>query len=120
VYSVVEIGGHQYKVQPGDLIDVQKLSDEEGKTVKFDKVLFVGGESTAVGTPLVSGATVKAKVIRQARDRKLIVYKWKRRSGRRVKNGHRQHYTGLLVTEISDGNKTVKMDAKHKNAKLLK
>lgn len=120
MYSVVEIGGHQYKVQPGDIIDVQKLSEEEGKTVNFEKVLLVGGENISVGTPVVDGATVTAKVLRQARDRKLIVYKWKRRSGRRVKNGHRQPYTGLLITEVSDGKNTVKMADDHKNAKYLK
>ena len=64
MYSVVEIAGHQYKVKAGDLIDVQKLSDEVGTEVTLDKVLFVGGDKTAVGTPVVEGATVKAKIIK--------------------------------------------------------
>ena len=102
MYSVVEIAGHQYKVKAGDLIDVQKLSDEVGSEVTLEKVLFVGGEKTAVGTPVVEGATVKAKIIRTDRARKIIVFK--RKPGLyKKKKGHRQHYTCLLITEIADG-----------------
>ena len=75
MYSVVEIAGHQYRVKAGDLIDVQKLSDEVGTEVTLDKVLFVGGDKTAVGTPVVEGATVKAKIIKTDRARKIIVFK---------------------------------------------
>lgn len=121
MYSVVEIGGHQYKVKAGDLIDVQKLDQENGATVELDKVLFVGGDNAIVGAPTVKGAKVTAKVVRQDRDRKIIVFK-RRPGGYQRKNGHRQHYTALLVTEINDGNgNTSKIDAKSKLAeKYLK
>lgn len=120
MFTVVEIKGHQYRVQAGDLIDVEKVDVEAGKTVTFDQVLLVGGDNTIVGLPTVSGAKVTAKVVRQARTRKIFVLK--RAPGRyRRKNGHRQEYTGLLITEIADGKGgTAKIDAGHKNAKYLK
>jgi large subunit ribosomal protein L21 len=119
MYSVVEIKGHQYKVSPGDLIDVEKLDVEEGKTVELDKVLLIGGEKTLVGAPTVAGAKVVAQVVKQGRTRKLIVLR--RSPGHyRKKNGHRQHFTGLVITEINDGKGGVaKIDAGHKNAKRL-
>ena len=102
MYSVVEIAGHQYRVRPGDLFDVEKLTNEEGSLVEFNRVLFVGGEQPVVGLPLVEGATVKAKVIRQFKDKKILMMKrvpgkWRRRKG------HRQPLTCLFITEISDG-----------------
>lgn len=120
MFSIVEIMGHQYRVQPGDLIDVQKMEGDEGKLVTLDKVLLVGGATPIVGLPTVGGASITAKIVRHGRSRKIFVLK--RAPGKyRRKNGHRQHYTGLLITEINDGKggKT-KMDADHKNAKLLK
>ncbi|MBL6988274.1 MAG: 50S ribosomal protein L21 [Bacteriovoracaceae bacterium] len=102
MYGVVEISGHQYRVCPGDLIDVEKLADEAGTMVEFDKVLFIGGENIQVGLPSVEGAKVTAKVLKHAKERKLIVFK--RKPGHRtVKKGHRQNYTALLITEINDG-----------------
>ena len=77
MYGVVEIAGHQYKVKAGDIIDVQKLTAEVGSDVKLDKVLFVGGEKTAVGTPIVSGASITARVVRTDRSRKILVFKRK-------------------------------------------
>ncbi len=117
MYSVVEIKGHQYKVQAGDLIDVEKIDAEVGKTVDLDQVLLVGGAATIVGLPTVKGAKVVAQVVRQARTRKLIVFTRKPGSYRK-KNGHRQHYTGLLITEIHDGKGgVVKAEAKAKKTK---
>jgi large subunit ribosomal protein L21 len=102
MYGVVEVAGHQYRVSPGDIIDVNRLEQDEGSSIELDKVLFIGGENPVVGLPQVDGAKVKAKVVRQARDRKIIVFK--RRPGLwRKKRGHRQHYTGLLITDIDDG-----------------
>lgn len=120
MYCIVEIKGHQYKVQPGDLIDVEKMSDEAGKTVSLSDVLLVGGEKVLIGQPTVAGATVTAKVVRHGRTRKILVLK--RAPGRyRRKNGHRQDYTGLLITEVADGKgATSKIDSNHKNAKYLK
>jgi large subunit ribosomal protein L21 len=117
MYTVVEIKGHQYKLSAGDLIDVEKIEAEVGATVSFDQVLLVGGTKTIVGAPVVGGATVTAKVVRQGRTRKILILK-RKPGGRRVKNGHRQCYTGLLITEINDGQGGVtKAEAKTKAAK---
>ena len=114
MYTVVEIKGHQYKLKAGDLIDVEKIDVEEGATVSFDQVLLIGGTKTIVGAPVVGGAKVTAKVVRQARTRKILVLKRKPGAYRR-KNGHRQCYTGLLITEINDGQGGVsKAEAKAK------
>lgn len=99
MYSVVEIKGHQYRVQEGDIIDVQKMDGEVGDKVKFDQVLFTGGDAPKIGTPLVAGAVVNAEIIRQARSRKIIILK--RKPGKhRSKNGHRQYYTALKITGL--------------------
>ena len=117
MYGVVEISGHQYRVQAGDVLDVQKLADEAGQTIELDKVLFIGGEKAMVGQPVVSGAKVTAKVIKHDRSRKVIVFKRKPGKYRR-KNGHRQHYTSLLITEIADGQgNAAKIEADSKSAK---
>ncbi len=116
MYGVVEIAGHQYCVKAGDIIDVEKLAQEVDSQVEFDKVLFIGGDNVLVGLPTVNGAKISAKVVRQARARKVLVLK--RRPGRYVKcRGHRQSYTGLLITEIHDGKGNVaKAEAKAKKA----
>jgi large subunit ribosomal protein L21 len=102
MYTVVEIKGHQYKLSAGDLIDVEKIDAEVGSSVTFDQVLLVGGTKTIVGAPIIGGATVTAKVVKQGRTRKILVLK-RKPGGSRRKNGHRQCYTGLLITEINDG-----------------
>jgi large subunit ribosomal protein L21 len=120
MYGIVQVGGHQYKVSAGDVIDVQKLDSETGSNIDLDNVLLIGGESVQVGAPTIKGAKIKAQVIRQARSRKVIVLK--RKPGRYVKkNGHRQPYTSLLITEINDGQgNTDKIAKDNKNAKYLK
>ena len=112
MYSIVEIKGHQYRVQAGDTIDVQKMDEEVGKTIELKDVLFVGGKKVAVGAPLVEGAKVMAEITLQGRSRKEIVLK--RKPGKYVKkNGHRQLFTGLLIKEIHDGQgNTEKADKK--------
>ena len=99
MYGVVEIAGHQYRVEAGMTLDVQKLSDEAGSTVEFDRVLLVGGEKTLVGKPVVDGAKVVAEVVKHDRARKIIVFKRKPGKYRR-KNGHRQEFTTLKIKEI--------------------
>jgi large subunit ribosomal protein L21 len=99
MYCIVEVQGHQYLVKKGDKIDVEKLEGEAGKTVEFDKVLFVGGSKVAVGAPTVSGAKVVAKIVRTDRSRKVWVLK--RAPGKyRKKNGHRQPFTCIEITDI--------------------
>jgi len=103
MYSIVEIKGHQYKVQVGDVIDVDKFDAKVNDEITLDRVLFSDGK---VGTPTVA-TTVTAKVIRQARDRKIIVLK--RKPGKYVKkNGHRTHYTCLEITAIGGSTKKAK------------
>lgn len=102
MYTVVEIKGHQYKVKAGDLIDVERIDMEVGKTVDFDQVLMIGGTTTIVGAPVIGGAKVTAEIVRQGRTRKILVLK-RKPGGSRRKNGHRQCYTGLRITEIADG-----------------
>lgn len=117
MYSVVEIKGHQYKLSAGDMIDVEKIDAEVGATLSFDQVLLIGGTTTVVGVPTVAGAKVTATVVRQGRTRKILVLK-RKPGAYRKKNGHRQCYTALLVTEISDGKGGVsKAEAKTKAAK---
>ena len=99
MYGVVEIQGHQYKVQEGDIVDIQKMDAEVGSKIELDQVLFIGGDTPKVGTPIVEGAKITAEVVRQARSRKIIIFK--RKAGlSRSKNGHRQHYTALKITGI--------------------
>lgn len=106
MYAIIETGGKQYKVQAGDKVRVEKLNAEVGSTVAMDKVLFVGGENAAVGTPVVDGAKVEAKVLKQGKAKKVIVYKYKPKKGYHKKNGHRQLFTELEISSISFGGVT--------------
>lgn len=117
MYGIVEIGGHQYRVEAGTILDVEKISADQGKSLEFDQVLFIGGEKPAVGLPTVEGAKVTATVIRQGKGKKQIVFK-RRPGGYKRKNGHRQLFTSLLVTEIADGKgQSNKIDPQSKEAK---
>ena len=102
MYAVIQTGGKQYKVTEGECLKVEKLAGDAGAAVVLDQVLFVGGNGQPkVGKPLISGANVETKIVRQARDRKVLVYKKKRRKGYEKKVGHRQPYTELKVTKIN-------------------
>ncbi len=104
MYAVIETGGKQYRVEKGQKLRVEKLDGKAGDKVEFDRVLLVrtgeGDDAVAVGTPVVSGAKVEAEIVAQARDKKIVVFKFKRRKGYRRKQGHRQHYTELMITGI--------------------
>ena len=101
MYAVVETGGKQYKVKSGDTLRVEKLEGDIGSEITLDKVLLAGtGDKVKTGAPYVKGATVAAKIVEQHRTRKVIVFKYKRRKGYRVKRGHRQHYTALRIGDI--------------------
>ena len=101
MYAVIETGGKQYKVEQGDVVFVEKLNVEAGETVTFDKVLIVGGDDVKVGAPYVAGATVTANVIKNGKDKKIIVYKYKPKKGYHKKQGHRQPYTKVEITAIN-------------------
>lgn len=101
MFAVIRTGGKQYRVAKDDVIRVEKLAVEPGKKVTLDEVLMVGeGSSVKVGTPLVEGAAVTAEVLEQARARKIIVFKKKRRKNYRRTRGHRQHETVLRIIDI--------------------
>lgn len=101
MYAIIETGGKQYKVEQGDVVFVEKLGVEEGETVTFDKVLVVGGDDVKVGTPYVDGASVEASVVKNGKDKKIIVYKYKSKKGYHKKQGHRQPYTKLEIKKIN-------------------
>jgi len=101
MYAVVKTGGKQYRVSPGDSIDVEKLPHEVGEQVELDEVLLVAnGSGTQIGRPLVEGAKVKATVTRQAKGRKVIIFKIRSSKRYRRRKGHRQHFTRLRIDEI--------------------
>ncbi|MBM7453289.1 large subunit ribosomal protein L21 [Acholeplasma morum] len=101
MYAVIKTGGKQLKVEVGQEIYVEKLDVEVDGVVTFNEVLLVGGESTVVGNPLVNGASVTAKVLKQGRAKKIIVFKYRPKKDYRRKQGHRQSYTKLLVESIN-------------------
>ena len=102
MYAVVATGGKQYRVSPGDRIEVEKLAGEVGQTIALNHVMMIGGEGQAVliGTPRLADAWVEAQVVAQKRGKKIIVFKHKRRKGYRRKQGHRQSLTALQITGI--------------------
>ena len=102
MYAVVRTGGKQYRLGIGDSVKVEKLSDEVGNIVELSQILMVsdGGE-VKVGTPLVTGASVKAEIVGHGRNKKIRVFKMKRRKKYRRTQGHRQAFTQLKVTEIN-------------------
>ena len=100
MYAIIATGGKQYKVAEGDIITIEKLGVEAGEKVTFDQVLALGGEELKVG-PAVAGATVEASVVKEGRGKKVIVYKYKRKTGYHKKNGHRQAFTQVKIEKIN-------------------
>ena len=101
MYAVIETGGKQYKVAPGQKLKIEKLEVEEGKEVLFDQVLLVGSDDgVQIGTPMLSGATVTAQVLSQGRHKKIKIIKFKRRKHYDRQYGHRQYFTEVEITGI--------------------
>lgn len=102
MYAVIKTGGRQYKVEPGQIIRIGKLQAQVGENVTLSEVLLVkDGDSLKAGAPLLEGATVEATVLTHDRDKKIIVFKKKRRQGYQKTQGHRQDYTEIKVTAIN-------------------
>ena len=102
MYAIVEIAGQQFKVAKDQKVYVHRLQGEEGSSVSFDKVyLLDDGTQVTLGAPAITGASVEAKVVKHLKGDKVIVFKKKRRKGYRVKNGHRQSLTEILIQSIS-------------------
>lgn len=113
MFAVIKTGGKQYTVAPEDVIKIEKLEGEAGETVVFDNVLLVSNDGdTQIGAPVVEGATVAAEIVEQARGRKIIIFKKRRRQNSRRRNGHRQHFTSVKITEILTGGKAPAKTAK--------
>ena len=101
MYAILETGGKQYKVQPGDVIEVERLDGEVGSRVELDNVLLmVGDDGPSFGTPTADGARVVAEVVEQGKAKKVIVFKYKNKVRYRRKTGHRQMITRLRITDI--------------------
>ncbi len=100
-FAIIKTGGKQYKVQEGDTLSVEKL-EHSGDKITFDQVLLVSGDKEAqIGKPLVSGAKVEAKVIEDGKAKKKMVFRYKNKTRRRKKKGHRQPYTKVQITKIT-------------------
>ena len=100
-YAVIRTGGKQYRVEPGTTIRVEKIDGEVGSAVTFGEVLLFGGDAIRIGTPLVDGVTVRGEIVSHARDKKVLIFKKKRRKNYRRKKGHRQHLTVLRIGDVS-------------------
>lgn len=101
VYAIIRTGGKQYQVATGDLLRVEKLAGAQGDSIELSDVLaVVEGEKITIGQPVVEGAKVVARIVEQGKAKKVLVFKKRRRQGYRVKNGHRQQFTGLQISEI--------------------
>jgi large subunit ribosomal protein L21 len=104
-YAVIRTGGKQYRVTSGELLRIELLKGDVGSQVEFSDVLLTANDgSVQVGTPLVAGASVTAQIVEQGKERKIIVFKKKRRQGYRRKQGHRQHFTAVRVENINMAN----------------
>ena len=101
MYAIIATGGKQYKVAEGDSINVEKLGGEAGEQVTFDQVLAVNDGSLKVGQPTVANASVTASVVKEGKAKKVIVYRYKRKTGYHKKNGHRQQYTQVKIEKIN-------------------
>ena len=100
--AVIVTGGKQYTVAEGDILYIEKLGVEAEETVKFDQVLAVlDGENTKIGAPVVEGAAVEAKVVKNGKAKKITVFKYKSKKGEKKKQGHRQPYTKVEITKIA-------------------
>lgn len=101
MYAVIETGGKQYRVQPGETVVVETLPGDAGDAIQFDRVLLISDDqSVAVGRPAIEGAVVTGEIVEQGLGEKLIVYKFKRRKNQRKRNGHRQPYTAVKIASV--------------------
>ena len=101
MFAVIETGGKQFKIKSGDIIKVEKLETDIGETVKFDNVLFLSdGKEVLCGTPNLENVNVEAEVLEHGRDKKVLVFKKRRRKDYKKRYGHRQYFTKLRITDI--------------------
>ena len=104
MYAVIKSGGKQHRVEPGEVLELEKLDAEAGATVDFDQVMLIGdGKDVKIGAPFVDGGKVTAEVVEHGRGDKITVIKFHRRKNYRRQAGHRQYYTKVRIKEISGG-----------------
>ena len=101
MYAVIKTGGKQYKVSEGDFLKIEKLAGEVGDTIELGEVLMVGGDTVKIGTPLVPSASVTGKIVEQGKDKKILVFKSKRRKDSCKLRGHRQPRTIVKIVKIN-------------------
>jgi len=101
MYAVIKTGGKQYKVSEGEFLKVEKLAGEVGDTIELGEVLMVGGDTVKIGTPLVPNASVTGKIVEQGKEKKILVFKSKRRKDSRKLRGHRQPRTIVKIEKIN-------------------
>jgi len=100
--AVIKTGGKQYTVNPGDVLDVELVPGNPGDNIEFKEVLMVSNDKgeVQIGTPLLENAVVKAKIVKETKGKKIVVFKFRRRKDYRNRNGHRQRYTTVEITDI--------------------
>ena len=119
--AIVKISGKQYNVGKSTKLFVDKLQEKEGSKITFDNVLMVdNGSNTKIGNPVVAGATVEAKIVKHFKDKKVIVFKKKRRKGYKVKNGHRQQMTEIIIEKVNEKSASKPKAASKLNEEKLK
>ena len=101
MYAIIETGGKQYRVQEGDVLNIEKFNVEAGDVVEFDKVLVLAGEELKVGAPYVEGAKVVGEVVENGKAKKVIIFKYKAKKDYRKKQGHRQPYTMVKIVSLT-------------------
>ena len=119
MYAIIEACGRQYKVEEGMIVFFEKLNEEEGKKVSFDKVILISDNGNVqVGNPTIDGAKVEGKVVSNGRGKKIIVFKYKPKKNERKTRGHRQDYTKVEITSIITKNSNSKKATKKEDAKV--
>lgn len=103
MYAIFETGGKQYKASKGDIVFVEKLDGEPGKLVSFDALVVADGDDIRIGTPIVEGAKVRAKIVEHGKEKKVVIFKYKPKRNYRKKQGHRQPFTKIRITSIAVG-----------------
>jgi large subunit ribosomal protein L21 len=103
VYAIFETGGKQYKASKGDIVFVEKLDGEPGKLVSFDALVVADGDDIKIGTPIVEGAKVRAKIVEHGKEKKVVMFKYKPKRNYRKKQGHRQPFTKIRITSVGAG-----------------
>ena len=103
MYAIFETGGKQYKASKGDIVFVEKLDGDPGKLVSFDALVVADGDDIKIGTPIVEGAKVRAKIVEHGKEKKVVTFKYKPKRNFRKKQGHRQPFTKIRITSIGVG-----------------